>query len=217
MNRWKIVSLLTIAALLITAVPAFAVEEVREPWTGDPDPYACNTFQDCYWTIPVCIEGVTYEVGIYYDPATQTAEFMEEDALNWSDIVLTFGACPVAKASPIFDGLWAYGNTAEDFADEICYIISARGEPSVDSRIRVCENGGNWPDDVDRPGWVETSYLKANGGVFDDGTPWGYWEGDAVAGSLRLPLRHMDGYWSYLFKEFCHYTAKIGEPKGWCR
>jgi len=211
-------TLLLLGIVILLAIPlttAFADE--HEPWTGDPDPYDCNVYEDCYWMVTVCIEGKTYNVGIYYDPAEATAEEMEEDALGYGT-ELTIGACAPTKGL-IFDGLYAYGNEAEEYADETCYIISTRGEPSVDRRIAVCEAGYNWPDDADRPGWVETSYLLNPNAtaVYDDGSAWGWWEGDMIAGSLRLPLRHMEGYWSYLFKEFCHYTAEIGEPKGWCK
>lgn len=211
----RIVPFLVIAALLLAAVSASADEGDDHPWTGEPDPYACNEFLDCFWIITVCIEGTTYEVGLYYDPAEVTPEEIEEDALFWSGTELTVGACPRPRGNLIFDGLWAYGNTERD--DEICYIISTHGEPSVERRRAVCEPGYNWPDGVDRPGWVDTAYLLAHGAVYDDGTVWGWWEGDSVAGALRLPLRAMEGYNTYLFKEFCHYTAEIGEPKGWCK
>ncbi|MBU0572719.1 hypothetical protein KKH23_02745 [Patescibacteria group bacterium] len=143
MKRWKIVSLLAVFALLITAVPVFAMAENGAPWTGDPDPYACNVYQDCFYTVTVCIDGTTYEVGIYYDPATQTAAYMEADALGWSDIVLTIGACPyVCEVRPLYRMVTLVDNDAPDWYlyDGRCYIIMHEDGtvPSVDRQAEVC-------------------------------------------------------------------------------
>ncbi len=209
--------LVTVVLLAAVIVPAFASE--TEPWTGEPDPYACNSYQDCFWTVVVCIEGATYEVGIYYDPTTQTAEYMEEDALNWSDIVLTMGTCEPRGMNLIFDGLWAYKNdTWEESPNDVCYVISSKGLPSVERKTAICDN--YWPGGP-RPGWSENAVELTSGRVYYDGTDWGWWEGDFATenyspNAKRLPLYDTDGGPS-LFNKFCAHKAKIGEPVGWCK
>lgn len=217
-------SLLIVAAVAAMPLAAFASapqssSQFALAWTGTPDPYDCNIYGDCYWTIDVCIGGTTYTVGFYEDPSGWTDKELEENALGWSDhTVLTVGACVVQSGMHlIFNGLWAYDNTDPQYAGEVCYIISTEGRPGVERGVATCEAGNHWPDGKDRPGWFSTSHLLAHGAVYDNGTAWGYWEGDMVAGSLRLPLRQMDGYWSYLFKEYCHYASAIGDAKGWCQ
>ena len=103
MSKKTRIGIAFLSVLLILFIAAFASASTAEaggspPWTGDPDPYDCNGFQDCYWTMIVCIDGVTHEVGIYYDPALKTNEFMEADALVWSaNTVLTVGICRFSR------------------------------------------------------------------------------------------------------------------------
>jgi len=206
--------------ILLTASFTTAFAQEREPWVGDPDPYACNDFQDCFWIITVCIEGNTYQVGIYYDPSEATKEQMIADAMYWSETELTIGTCP-HRMSLIFDGLYAYRNPgyAEGMHPrDVCFIISTEGPPSVERKTANCDN--KWPGGP-RPGWTEGSELFAWGAVYYDGSDWGYWEGDMTVQEFspnvkRLPL-YSPGGGDSLFSVFCHYRSEIGQPVGWCK
>ena len=109
MKRLAIAGTLALLATMLITASAFAFEgdDREEPWTGEPDPFACNQFQDCWWTLEVCIDGVTYEVGIYYDPVGVDPEKIAEDALYWTETVLTAGACPPGE--PYFPCVEAEG------------------------------------------------------------------------------------------------------------
>jgi hypothetical protein len=184
-----IATALLFATLITTS--AFASEE-RPPWYGEPDPFACNQFQDCWWTLPVCIEGATYEVGIYFDPALATPEQIAAAAMQWSGTELTAGACQAPPVEPVVRNLWAYVNpAATEGARNICYILSltqpTQSEESNDVQ-RLCF--------LDLPDWYNGAVVLTHGDVYENGTDWGFWEGDAAAaafsGAPRLPL-HADG------------------------
>jgi hypothetical protein len=106
--------------LFISAFSSISSAAANGSWTGDPDPYDCNTFTDCYWTVIVCINGFTYEVGIYYDPSTETKEYMEEDALYWSGIKLTIGKCEFS-----ITGRWVHSYIGKTWT---CNLVSEAGE-----------------------------------------------------------------------------------------
>ena len=94
------------------------------PWYGVPDPYDCNGFSDCFWMVTVCIDGKTYDVGIYYDPETQTKAYMEQDALDWSGIVLTMGGCS--------SGRWVHTYVGRTWT---CNLISEAGDDKLAPRF----------------------------------------------------------------------------------
>ncbi len=108
-----IVFALLVSAFLFTAALAGG------PWTGDPDPYDCNTFGDCEDMVKVCISNHTYAVGVYYDPATQTNEFMVADAYGWSGIELVMGQC-----GTVYTGRWVHTYLGETWA---CNLVSEVG------------------------------------------------------------------------------------------
>lgn len=96
------------------------------PWTGDPDPYECNFWLDCYWTVKVCIAGQTYKVGIYYDPATATNTFMEDDALFYGT-KLTIGKCEFS-----YTGRWVHSYAGKTWT---CNLVSEEGEDKNAARF----------------------------------------------------------------------------------
>ena len=114
---------------------------------------------------------------------------------NEGDITGDFVACPEPEAAPkpVVTGLWAYVNPgAEVGARNICYILSltrpTQSEADNDVK-RLCFT------EV-APDWWQGAALMTHGDVFENGTDWGYWEGDAKAsafsGAKRLPL-HDEG------------------------
>ena len=92
----KKILVLTLSAVLVLSFLVVSPAAATTYWTGDPDPMACNVYHDCHWVTPVCIEGNTYSIGIYHEPAGVTAEQIEANALHWTETVLTAGACEVA-------------------------------------------------------------------------------------------------------------------------
>jgi hypothetical protein len=93
MKKRLVLVLSTVLVLSFMLVgPAAAV--APSYWTGTPDPMACNQWHDCHWVVPVCIAGVTYDIGLYFDPALNTDAYIESQALYWSGTVLTAGVCP---------------------------------------------------------------------------------------------------------------------------
>jgi len=218
-----------LAVILIVLLAAFAFATVAfadNVWTGDPDPYACNIYMDCSWTIDVCIHGVTYEVGIYYDPATKTDEFMEKDALSWSGTELTIGVCPYAHGNMVIPDMYALVNPDYEAPEgvigvsqyDVCFIISDNGAPSVERQIANCDY--KWPGGS-RPGWTEGASFLTHGPVYYDGTDWGWWTGDTRVSNFtysgnvpRLPLYGNPG----LFSVWCEYTQQWTEElPGFCK
>ena len=227
MNKRLALSFFLAAALIFVTVPAYADGISEDPWTGDPDPYACNAFDDCYWTVTVCIEGVTYEVGIYYNPAGATPEQIAADAIAWSGIELTYGGCSaeMPQMPLVVPDLWAYVNpdyVAPEGVNsvsqyDVCFILSDNGQPSVERRVANCDY--LWPSGP-RPGWTEGAILLTHGPVYYDGTDWGWWTGDPVVSQFtytgmvpRLPLYGSPG----LFTVWCEYTQSWTEElPPWC-
>lgn len=191
MKKWKITGLLVIIVLLITAVPAFANGNgngEREPWTGDPDPYACNEFLDCFWLVTVCIDGTTHEVGIHFDPEEAAAEEIEEQALFWSDTVLTVGAC---SAQVVIPNMWLLTQEGWPYP---CILISET-HPSVDRQRDLCFQ----PQDLWEPlgawggedGWVADN-APCSGPVYSNDS----WTCDGPMvqyNGERLPLYSDEG------------------------
>ena len=179
--------LVLVAVALAVPVAAFA----NDLWYGDPDPFECAEFDDCYWTTLVCKDGVTYEVGVYFDPAEATSD----DIAAATEYYLTprgftWGACQ--KAEPVITGLWAYVNRGaepEDGGRNICYILSltqpTQSEADNDVK-RLCFT-------TEHPNWWDGAEVLTHGDVYENGTDWGDWGGDAVANAFnpnakRLPL-----------------------------
>lgn len=98
-------------------------------------------------------------------------------------------------AEPVVRNLWAYVNPAAEDVNargNICYILSktqpTQSEEDNDVR-RLCYTTSS-------PNWWNGAVLLTHGDVFENGTDWGYWEGDAAARAFstapRLPL-HAEG------------------------
>jgi hypothetical protein len=117
------ITLLIVLFVSSLASVAFAApaENGPPPWTGDPDPYACNPNLDCWWTIDVCIDGKTYKVGIYYDPTLATEQELIDDALFWSGIELTIGKCVPAFN---YTGRWVHTYLGSPWT---CNLVSEAG------------------------------------------------------------------------------------------
>ncbi|MCH7662800.1 MAG: hypothetical protein IH859_02900 [Chloroflexi bacterium] len=90
-----IIFLLVLVLVVGSVTPAYASDHF---WTGDPDPYLCNSAKDCYWTLVVCIRGQSHIVGIFGDPEFAPDEALESIALGHGT-VLTVGPCPMGPLS----------------------------------------------------------------------------------------------------------------------
>jgi hypothetical protein len=133
--------------------------------------YGSSSYEIWGWTYSTCGNG--FWVNADYD--------------NFGDITGEYVACVANEPKPAVTGLYAFVNPAED--RNICYILS-NGMPGIERDVqRLCftEENPDW--------WMGASFL-VSGDVYEDGTDWGFWKGDAVAraysGALRLPL-HADG------------------------
>lgn len=191
------------------------------PWTGEPDPYACNRFGDCRWTLPVCIDGTTYVVGIYYDPTGVNPEKIAADALYWTGTVLTAGAC---KGSGMIDlgNMVRVENTAK-YPGQPCFVIAPRGtDPGVESMTRTCESKDSWLDGKAREGFIGfdaktgkmEAKITARGEVFFiswDNT-WGLWVGDPND-NRRAPVLFTEEVGRNLLHQFCQLYKQNGTPK----
>jgi hypothetical protein len=93
MKKLLVLVLSAILVLSFVVVP-HAGATAPSYWTGDPDPMKCDFFHDCHYVIPVCIDGTTYQIGLYFDPAFASPKQIEDLALYWSNTVLTAGVCP---------------------------------------------------------------------------------------------------------------------------
>lgn len=140
-----LVSVLVLSFLIVS--PAAA----RTSWTGDPDPMACNAFGDCFWVTPVCIEGNTYDIGIYYNPEGVSPETIAADALNWSETVLTSGACEVVSHNVVYiphfdlflsrEGFGVVGPNSSGLMETVQYCTlesSTSGPVSVEKIAEKC-------------------------------------------------------------------------------
>lgn len=128
---------LILSAVLVLSFLIASPAAARTFWTGSPDPMACNSFSDCFWTLPVCIDGTTYEVGVYYDPEGVSPENIAADALNWSHTVLTAGACEVS-----FHGYsvpWVLLYTSAELKNGYGILVSTKPFASVESIMRSFE------------------------------------------------------------------------------
>ena len=110
--------------MIMLFVAAYASASTAEanggPWYGDPDPYDCNSFDDCDWKMTVCIAGRNHVVGFYQDPTGTTTEFMEEDALFYSGTKLTIGNCGLG-----YTGRWVHTYFGRTWA---CNLVSEAGD-----------------------------------------------------------------------------------------
>jgi hypothetical protein len=93
MKKLLVLVLSAILVLSFVVVPR-ASATAPSYWTGDPDPMKCDFYHDCQWVIPVCIDGTTYQIGLYFDPAFAAPGQIEAMALSWTNTVLTAGVCP---------------------------------------------------------------------------------------------------------------------------
>lgn len=101
---------------------------------------------------------------------------------------------PEAAPEPVVRNLWAYVNPAAEVgASNICYLLSltqpTQSEESNDVQ-RLCFTEA-------APDWWQGAILLTHGDVFENGTDWGFWEGDAATNAFspnarRLPL-HAEG------------------------
>jgi hypothetical protein len=113
--------LILLALFLITIFGSSSPVKAARSWTGDPDPYACGTFGNCYWTLNVCINQTTHLVGISTDPDQKTDAQLMEIALNWSNTELTVGKCPTYRTT----GRWIHTYTGKTWT---CNLVSEAGE-----------------------------------------------------------------------------------------
>jgi hypothetical protein len=115
-----------------------------------------------------------------------------------------------APANPVVLNLWGYinpGATDEAARGNICYILSltqpTQSEENNDVR-RLCFTESS-------PDWWQGAVLLAHGAVYDDGSDFGLWQGDAAAQAFssakRLPL-HATGPHNDLVElaEVVHWT-----------
>jgi hypothetical protein len=143
MTKKTRIGMAIVFALLVSAFVGSAAF-AGGPWTGDPDPYACNVWGDCEDMVKVCIANKNHAVGIYYDPASQTNEFMVADAVNWSGIALKMGECTPGFS---YTGRWAHVYQGTTWW---CTLLS---EPGVDK---------------DTPRFSNPKYVDFACGVHDD-------------------------------------------------
>ncbi len=185
---------IAIVLLSVMSVSAFAAEG---PWTGEPDPFGCNFvfnifrsngpnihWWGCYYTVTVCIEGVTHEVGFWSDPS----DFDERGFGKYeSHFNLTFGACP-EKGYPVGVPTMRLYTGSFTAGFHTCSIVS--DDPVSAERLRaIC---GSLPDDINQP---------CAGPVYRDGTKFGLWECDWILqsyGETRLPLYGEQDAWDLL-------------------
>lgn len=113
------------------------------------------------------------------------------------DVVGERVACETSTQEPVVKNLWAYvnpGATDEAARGNICYILS-QTQPIQNVELdkenavrRLCYT-------TDSPDWWQGAVLLTHGDVFENGTDFGFWEGDAAArafsSALRKPL-HAD-------------------------
>lgn len=126
-TRKTIIFLSAIILLCITALTSTTTASAIRAWTGEPDPYDCNIYGDCYYTMNVCINENTHEVGYYLDPATRTNEEMEDDSIAWSGTELTIGKCEFN-----YTGRWIHTYVGQTWT---CNLVSEAGEDKHDSRF----------------------------------------------------------------------------------
>ncbi|OGM55981.1 hypothetical protein A3E46_00200 [Candidatus Woesebacteria bacterium RIFCSPHIGHO2_12_FULL_46_16] len=105
----------------------------------------------------------------------------------WSDLIVGGPCESAAVPEPVVTGLWGYVHPAVD--RNICYILSltrpTQSEEDNDVR-RICFTD-------DSPNWWDGATLLTHGDVYENGFPFGHWEGDAAANAFnpnakRLPL-----------------------------
>lgn len=197
MGKMKLAALFAIAALLIVAFPAAADNgNGEDPWLppeGYPDPYECADFNDCFWTVLVCIDGVTYEVGIYFDPKEATAE-------DWEELEEIYGLLPGACAGPSEDKpvipmMWLLTRGAP--GDWPPCILISETPPSRERQMALCfSNQAVWePLGYYDPNWVADNAPCA-GPVSKSSDHRGSWVCDGVMHTYhgaRLPLFSEDG------------------------
>ena len=120
MNKNHRLGFIYLSVLIMLFLAAFVSASTAEaaapgPWTGDPDPYECNFFLDCFWTVTVCIDGITHKVGIFYDPATASNKVMEDHALMYGT-KLTIGKCEFS-----YTGRWVHSYVGRTWT---CNLVS---------------------------------------------------------------------------------------------
>jgi len=142
------------SVMIMLFVAAFASASTVEAngglWHGDPDPYDCDSFDDCDWKMTVCIAGRNHIVGYYLDPTVTTPGFMVEDAFFYSGTELTIGNCGLG-----YTGRWIHTYLGRTWA---CNLVSEAG------------------DDKDAPRFSNIDYVKETCG---DHTLFGPFDGTA--------------------------------------
>ena len=216
-RRFAFTSVLVIAAMLLAAVPAAA-----ENGDGgvdvliDGNSFFPNGTEDPLarlheaWVLPCGADPEAEDSWYYYyeyphpdETWTSMADYTEgEFTANIAAIEYSWhygeaggddywgyveGSCEVAAEPPVVTGLWGYVNPAAD--RNICYILSltspTQSEEDNDVR-RLCFKESS-------PDWWNGATLLTHGDVYENGFPFGRWEGDAAANAFnpnakRLPL-----------------------------
>lgn len=108
------------------------------------------------------------------------------DTGNFGDITGDPVACPAYMPLKV-KNLYAFYNPGDANRD-VCFILSS-GLPTRDDIQRLCFTEY-------LPDWYQGAVELTHGNVFDNGTNWGYYEGDATvsaySGAKRLPLFSAD-------------------------
>jgi hypothetical protein len=161
---------LLVLGLLVVALAVPVAASANGPWYGDPDPFQCAEFDDCFWTTLVCQEGVTYEVGVYFDPAEASAEqIAEATEVYLTPNGFTWGACPVADVHNNQYWLVDIYNPVPDIWLDYCFAIMPQGYVPTDDWRGQPNHCGWTGGEVVYKGWV---WLDAAGDPHYGGPGW---------------------------------------------
>ncbi len=151
--------------------------------------FGCDHFANCpdyvSWRTLIFdeVESYYYEWWGWTYQTCDGRTWVNADYGNSGDITGGPKDCPTLTLE--VRNLWAFINPgATEGKHNICYILSD-GQPGRDTLKRLCFT------EV-APDWWQGASLLTHGDVYDNGTSWGWWEGDAAAAAFsfakRLPL-----------------------------